>query len=195
MYTFIILAIVSFLISGIVFGKRLKEKQFFVALIVIAGTLLGSVIVNGIYGLRVPLKEVKVKEYPLKKDISVIITPSDTVELLTYLDYNYTMKPDSSMKHNYLDFYDVECFLPTEKNRISRLSINWLSEGDSIPRWEKWREKRLIDNMWISSIGIPNGRKLFKVYIPRDSVHMVLINELNDKFFAKDENREIAFAN
>ena len=137
MYTFIILAIVSFLISGIVFGKRLKENQFFVALIVICGTLLGSVIINGVVGLKIPLKEVKVKEFPLDRELSKIITPTDTIKFISYLEYNYEMEADSSIESNYLDFRSFECLLPSESNRIARFSINWLPEGDTIPRYER----------------------------------------------------------
>lgn len=195
MYTFIILAIVSFLISGIVFGKRLKENQFFVALIVICGTLLGSVIINGVVGLKIPLKEVKVKEFPLDRELSQIITLTDTIEFISYLEYTYKMKSDSSIKYNSLDFDNIEYLQSSETGRISRFSINWLPEGDTIPRYERWKEKRIIgDNRWISSIGIPNGRRLNKVFIPQDSIHMVLVNHLNDKFF-KNEETKIAFAN
>ena len=195
MYTFIILVIVSFLISGIIFGKRLKENQFFVALIVICGTLLGSVIVNGVVGLKTPFKEVKVKEYPLNEELSKIITPTDTIKFISYLEYTYRMKADSSIRENHLDFKSFDVLLSSEANRISRFSINWLPEGDTIPRYERWVEKRIIgDNRWISSIGIPNGRRLNKVFIPHDSIHMVLVNHLNDKFF-RNEKRKIAFAN
>ena len=195
MYTFIILVIVSFLISGIIFGKRLKENQFFVALIVICGTLLGSVIVNGVVGLKAPFKEVKVKEYPLNEELSKIITPTDTIKFISYLEYTYRMKADSSIRENHLDFKSFDVLLSSEANRISRFSINWLPEGDTIPRYERWVEKRIIgDNRWISSIGIPNGRRLNKVFIPHDSIHMVLVNHLNDKFF-RNEERKIAFAN
>jgi len=195
MYTFIILAIVSFLISGIVFGKRLKENQFFVALIVICGTLLGSVIINGVVGLKIPLKEVKVKEFPLDRELSQIITLTDTIEFISYLEYTYKMKSDSSIKYNSLDFDNIEYLQSSETGRISRFSINWLPEGDTIPRYERWKEKRIIgDNRWISSIGIPNGRRLHKVFIPQDSIHIVLVNHLNDKFFRNEETK-IAFAN
>jgi hypothetical protein len=196
MYTFLICALISFLVSGVIFGKRLRDNKLFVGLIVVAGTLIGVSAINGILGLSIPFTEVKVKEYPLEIQVSEIITPSDTLKLEAYVEFDYRMKADSSIKHSNLDFVHFDYMEPEESGRLERFSIYWLPEGDTIPRYEIWKEKRIVkDSKWISSIGIPNGRRLNRVYIPCDSVHMVLVNELNDKFFPKDEKRAIALAN
>jgi hypothetical protein len=79
---------------------------------------------------------------------------------------------------------------------MSKFFINWLPEGDTIPRYERWREKRIIpNNNWISSIGIPNGFRVYKIYIPRDSIHIVLANELNAKFFSENAKEKITIIN
>jgi len=195
MYTFLISAAVSFLIAAVIFGKKLKQNLFFAVLIVIGGSLIGVSAVNGIVGMNIPFTEVKVKEAPLDKELCKIITPTDTIEFVSYLEYDYQMKKDSSIKYNSLDFDYADYYSPDENGRLSRLSINWLPVGDSIPRYERWREKRIVkDNKWISQFGIPNGKRINKIYIPQDSIHMVLINHLNDKFFTNDETK-IALAN
>jgi hypothetical protein len=195
MYTFLISAAVSFLVAALIFGKSLRDKIFFTALIVAGGSLIGVSLVNGIVGMSLPLTEVKVKESKLHPEISQIIIIEDTISFFSYLEYDYRMKADSSIKYNYLDFDPVDYYQPHEKDRLSRFSINWLPEGDTIPRYEKWREKRLVgDNKWISQFGIPTGRRLNKVYIPHDSIHIVLMNHLNEKFF-RNEKEKIALTN
>ena len=91
MYTFGILAAFFLILSGIIFGKRIKQNQFLVILIVFVGTLLGSVIVNGIFGLRIPLSDSEVKTKDLKIQMTEIYTPRDTLKLKTYIEYNYNM--------------------------------------------------------------------------------------------------------
>jgi hypothetical protein len=189
MYTFGILAAFFLLISGIVFGKKLKQNQLFVVLIVVVGTLFGTCIVNGIVGMRIPYTAVLQKSKSLNKEVSRIITPTDTNTFTSYIEYNYEMEKDSSISQS-LDMRGLDYIVPDEFRRIARLSINWLPAGDSIPRLEIWKEKRIVeDNNWISSIGLPKGRRLLRVYIPKDSIHVVLMKELNSKFFTSDERK------
>jgi hypothetical protein len=199
MYTFLICAAFSLIVAGIIFGKRLRDNIFSTALIVLIGSFIGVSVVNGVLGLRIPFTEVLIKEKHLSAEISRIATPRDTILISGYLEFDYNMLPDSSIKYNQLDSKSFDCIDSDKLSRISRFSIHWLPEGDTIPHLEIWREKRIVtDSKWISSIGIPGGRRLNKIYLPQDSAHIILVRELNDKFFPKDSTNaesQIAYSN
>lgn len=190
MYTFIISAAISFLIAAMLFGKKLKENLFFTALIIVGGSLIGVSIVNGVVGMKTPLTGVKVREYPLDEEISRIVIGTDTTIFLSVLEFTYLKKPSGKISERSLDFANVDYYSADESIRLSHLTIDWLEEGDTIPRHEVWKEKRIIkDNRWVTHFGIPDGKKFRRVYIPQDSIHIFLAKELNDKFFKNDETK------
>jgi hypothetical protein len=193
MYTFGILVAFLLILSGAIFGKNIKQNQFPVAFIVFAGTMIGSIIVNGIVGMDIPYTLTTVKTKNLNVQVSKVFTLSDTLLYRsTYLQYIYKMelkKNGDTIITHYTDVgasYDL--FYPKgEKHR--EIVVDFLPEGDSIPYLEIKRYKRFPDNRWISPVGLPGGGRVFYVYLPNDSIHNVLMDQLNDKFFTKDEEQ------
>ena len=201
MYTFGILAAFFLILSGIIFKGKIKDNQFIVGLIVVAGTLIGSAIVNGIVGLDVPytLSKVKTKELSSKKTAKVITLEDTLIYEHACINYRYVMElkknGDTSLTH-YMDigfpdnFYKSNGHRETEK--IGRtVHVKFLPEGDSIPHYDKMKYKRISPNRWISTAGLPRGGKEFHVYIPNDSIHQVLMTQINEKFY-ENETEEIA---
>ena len=196
MYTYGILAIFFLLLSGIIFGKRIKQNQFAVVIIVVAGTLIGTSIVNGIVGLGVPLEKTLVKERELDWGNSHIqLRGHDSLLICyTYLDFEWEYKikkdGDTALVRNSLDIgLKAEDLNPGEdQGIINRMTINYLEPGDSIPRLEIHRLKRhFSDNKWVTPFGVPNGKRYFDVYIPNDSIHHLLMETLEEKFFKNEE--------
>ena len=190
MYTFGILALFFILLSGAIFGKKIKQNQFAVVLLVLAGTLIGSTIVNGVMGLKIPLTFVEVKTKHLDKEVSKIQTGSDTLEFTAYLDYTYIVNKKDSTDVDY-NYVDINLWNDVYSTETDILTIEFLPEGDSIPYVKVLREKRIVDNKWITPFGLPKGVKNYVAYIPNDSIHNVLMDQLNEKFF-KDEKEELA---
>lgn len=188
MYTFGILAAFFLILSGVIFGKKIKQNQFAVVLIVFAGTLIGSVIVNGIVGLDIPLSDTEVKTKNLNKHESEIYTLTDTLEFYSYVEYNYEMEEDSTINYNFVEICLADDIYYSEREK---LIIKYLPEGDSIPYVSVRKNKRLTDSKWITSFGLPGGNRHYVAYIPNDSIHNVLMDQLNDKFFI-DEKEQIA---
>lgn len=193
MYTFGILAAFFLLLSGIIFGKRIKQNQPMVALIVVAGTLIGSIIVNGILGLSLPYQEVDVKTKLLKESKSKIYTPTDTTMFYSYIRFIYKFKADKE-EPDY-SYVDINLFGDIHSKSSEKVEIKFLPEGDSIPHVKVFRAKRFTDNKWVSQFGLPSGGKHYIAYIPNDSIHNFLIDQLNDKFYIKDEDTKIAQSN
>ena len=198
MYTYGIIAIFLLLLSGIIFGKRIKQNQLLVIAIVVAGTLIGTSIVNGIIGLNVPLEKTLVKTENYSKEVShVILRDHDTLTMVcTYLDYERMQKiskksGDTISVVNYLDIGINDILSPSEdQNLINRTTINFIPQDDtvSVPRLEIYRMKRNVkDNPWVTSFGIPNGIRYFEVYIPDDSIHHKLMDVLQENFFKDEE--------
>ena len=193
MYTFLILAVFFFLVSGVIFRKSLKQNQFLVILIVGSGTLIGTTIVNGVIGLKIPYTRIAIKTKDLPLYNSEIITPSDTMKFKSYIGFDYEMEKDSSIESNYICIH-LSSALGNTNNKLYRLTISYLPAGDSIPRLIISKDKRLVESKWISSFGIPNGKKYYQVYIPDDSIHHVLMDQINQKFYKYDKE-EIAKLN
>ena len=194
MYTYISLAVFFLILSGIIFGKNIKQNQLNVIFIVFLGTLIGSCIVNGIVGLKTPctLTHVKTKEF--SKQPSKVYTLQDTLfqEEYTHVQYIYGEKikrNGDTVVTNYVDIGGSYDGFYSDGNK--KIDITFLSEGDTIPRVEIYKYKRHVDSKWVSSFGLPGGERIFHVYIPKDSIHNILMDQLNEKFF-KNETEEIA---
>ena len=191
MYTFGIIAEFFLILSGIIFGKRIKQNQFIAVLIVFVGTMIGSIIVNGVLGMKIPYTPVVMKEKPLSLQTSNILTLDDTMEFKSYLEFDYEMnEKDSTVETNWLDIGDW--IDPFYGDRAEKLTIYFLAEGDTIPYYNILRGKRLTDSKWIASSILPRGGRRFEVYIPNDSIHNVLMDQINEKFYVDEESEEIA---
>ena len=196
MYTYAILAAFFLILSGIIFGKRIKQNQLMVVIIVVAGTLIGTSIVNGIVGLNTPLERTLVKTREYDKEVChMVLRHHDSAKIVyTYLDYEWEYKikkdGDTTLVLNALDIgLKGESVNPGEdQGIINRMTIKYLEPGDSIPRLEIHRFKRhFSDNKWVTPFGVPNGKRYFDIYIPNDSVHHLLMETLEEKFFKNEE--------
>lgn len=192
MYTFGILALFFLLLSGAIFGKNIKKNQHLVAMIVVAGTLVGSIIVNGVLGLSIPYTQVEIKKKALILQDTDIMMPTDTLEFDSYVEFNYQLKPGKDETN--LNHLDVNLWDDVYHSERDMITVEFLPEGDSIPYIQVFREKRIVDNKWITPFGLPNGKKQYVAYIPNDSIHNVLMDQLNEKFFT-DEKEKIAQSN
>ncbi len=195
MYTFGILAVLSFILAGAIFGKKIKENQLTVAMIVFASTLLGSIIVNGIIGMDTPYTLIKIRTKELSDQHTFVLVMEDTIiDQYMRLQYIYDMEVeedgDTSLTHyvdvggSYDNFYSGE-----ESDR--KLFVDILPEGDSIDIVDIYRYKRIPDNRWVSKLGLPGGGREFHVHLQDIEKNHVLIDQLNEKFFT-DERKSIA---
>ncbi len=201
MYTFGILAAFFLILSGIIFRKNIKENQVLVGFIVFVGTMVGSVIVNGVVGLDTPYTLTHVKTKELSDVRTAIVFDLEDTLLYEYacITYRYEMElesdGDTSLSH-YVDLGSPDAFYKStahrEKERIGRhLIVKFLPEGDSIPYYEVKKFKKIPDNKWVSQLGLPRGGKTYIAYIPNDSIHNVLMDQLNEKFY-ENETEKIA---
>lgn len=202
MYTFGILAAFFLILSGIIFKGRIKDNQFTVGLIVFAGTLVGMSIVNGIIGMdnEYILTQKRVKELPVQYS-EIITSEGDTLlNHDTFLEYKYIQEIEEDGDTSLTNFIDVgymyDHFSPSSVKNSSNISgrnliIEFLPESDSIPYFEIKKYKRITDNKWVSSFGLPKGGRVFVAYIPNDSIHSILMNQINEKFF-ENEAEELA---
>jgi len=150
------------------------------------GTFVGSIIVNGILGLPIPYTDTELKTNLLPQEVSKIITPSDTIEFKSYIQYAYRMKSDSSVEYNHVDLAIWKKFFKSDQDL---LTLQFLPEGDIIPYVSIRRECRLVDNKWVTEFGLPRGHKTYIAFIPNDSIHNMLIEHLNDKFFTNEKEK------
>jgi hypothetical protein len=196
MYTYGILAIFLLILSGIIFGKRIKQNQFAVVIIVVTGTLIGTSIVNGLVGLDTPLEKTLVKTRDLDWGNSHMVLRGHDSALIckTYIDFEWEYKikknGDTALVANGLDIgLKGENLNPGEdQGIINRMTINYLELGDSIPRLEIHKMKRhFASNKWVTPFGVPNGKRYFDIYIPNDSAHNLLMETLEEKFFKNEE--------
>lgn len=186
MYTFGILAAFFFLLTGVIFGKKIRSNQFLAISIIFLGTFIGSIISNGILGLKIKPVPVIVKSKVCKVQTSEIITTSDTSVFLSFLEFKYQENPDSTVKNRRVDVgYSHDYFYKKDKDR---LIVSFLPEGDTVPYFDIIRYERIPNNNWVSKIGLPKvGSRIFHVYLPNDSIHNVLVNDLNLYYYEKTE--------
>jgi hypothetical protein len=183
MYTFILSAVFFLLLSGIIFRKSIKKNQFFIILIVFLGTMAACVTVNGIAGKHIPLTFVKIKEKVLlNKRISTIELRDTTIKLKAYIGYNIDIDEDNDTIANHIAF-NSHTYIDTND-----LVFNYLDGNDTIPRWERIQERRLVTNRWIVPFGLPRGKTYINVYLPNDSTHNELMSYVNKYFY---ENKSI----
>ena len=180
MYTFGILAVFFLLLSAIIYKGKIKENQLMVGSIILAGTFLGCVIVNGVVGLRIPYTEIVTKTRPLRLKNSLVCTLTDTVKFKnTYIKYHFVV--DKKDTDNYVDFNSYGDYLRNYKG--PKTKIVFLQPPDSIPYYQRIRQVRLTDSKWITGFGLPRGKTTFVFHIPNDSLHRKLMTYINKNFF------------
>ncbi|MHA1677863.1 MAG: hypothetical protein ACTSW3_03660, partial [Promethearchaeota archaeon] len=192
MYTFGILALFFLILSGIIFKGKIKQNQFVVALIIFTGTLIGSIIVNGVVGLDTEYTLESQRTKVLDIYTSKVIDNRDTLFCDdSYINYNYELEIDEdgdTTLSRYLKFGFLDNFYKSETVRKNKMGgravkVEFLPDGDSIPYFEVLKYKRINTNKWVSGFGLPRGGRDFIVYIPNDSIHQVLMNFMNENFF------------
>ena len=188
MYTFAIAAVLSFILAGAIFGRRIKQNQMSVAMIVFAGTLLASVIVNGVVGKNIPYSLVKIKTKTIKTDHSVIRIDKDTIfDQYAHIQYIYIVKVkkdgDTSLTHcidigTFNDFYPV-------KTSSRELFIELLPEEDSTTTAyvDVYRHKKIPNSRWVSKMGLPMAGREFHVYLENNPKHRFLLEQINERFY------------
>lgn len=193
MYTFLISIAFFFLLSACIFGKRLKENQLIVKAIIISGSFLSIVVVNGIVGLQVPFTVVETRERELSGEVNSAIRLREldtTIRLKGLIGYglNISAEGDTTASRIYLNGW--RDFSLMGNNRI--VNLHFLNENDTIPRWVLHKQRRIVkNNRWISSLGLPRGNiKYYDIYLPNDSIHREIVSWIDpDKVpdFFKDE--------
>jgi len=191
MYTFLTLVGSLFLLSAVIFRGQIKKNIFGIFLIMFLGTTLGMTIVNGIQNKRIPY--VKVLEDTTLLDscqtYAIIGRDSlrDTMSCMAFIKYRYveadTIDGAIINKQNRLDIGLSSWFYPSELDFLNKLSVYYLSETDTVPRLEEWRETKLSKSPWVSTISLPQGRTYYRLYLPKDSTHQSIVKFLNTKFY------------
>jgi len=188
MYTFIIAAVFSFILAGAIFGKRIKQNQMTVAMIVFAGTLLASVIANGVLGKDIPYTMVKTKTKTLGAHHSIVKELNDTIfDRYTDIQYVYNRKlkknGDTILSHyinlggSYDEFYH-------SSDRSRKLTIELMEKGDSTEAYvDVYRLKKLPNSKWVSKLGLPMGGREFHVYLENCSRDSFMLEQINERFY------------
>ena len=188
MYTFIIAALLSFILAGAVFGKKIKKNQMAVAMIVFVGTLLASVITNGILGKDIPYTLVKVKTKTLGTHHSLVQELNDTIfDRYTDLQYIYHKKlkknGDTTLSH-YIEIGGfADEFYPNSTRRRG-LSIELMAKEDTTEAYvDIYRYKKLPSSKWVSKLGLPMGGREYHVYLENCSRDSFMLEQINERFY------------
>ena len=184
MYTFIILCIVLFAISGMIFRSRIKQNQFNVYVIIIIGSLIGTTIVNGVVGSKIPYTKVLSIHKSLTKDFkSSYIWDVDTILFQNAdIDYDFTVK-DSILKDNSI-VVNGERFYQKDSSLI-KIS---LSNDTVCSELLIYKYKKLSDSKWITTFGLPsNGKIEYEVLLVNTEDNKKLIEIINEKFYEKSK--------
>lgn len=188
MYTFLISVGFFFLICAIIFKKKIKQHWFPSFLIIFVGTLISCSIVNGVVGLKYPLKFEKVKVKPLGWYESEIKLPDTTLEYLGHISLDLKINKNGHIIQTPRLHISRRLDYNYNKEKPDFINIYYLSPEDSVPRFERFREQRTINNHWVSSIGVPRGKRYYNIYLPKDSIHVEIVNQINKYFYGNDTN-------
>lgn len=189
MYSFIIISVSLFLLTGVVFKKKLGQNKFAMYSIIVIGSLIGTTITNGILSSNIPYSKVLRKEKELTNKYSdLVILKKDTVidTVKIELPFKYVHYYDSSKRYmkNYIKLYVVDgVFDTTEFNYIKFTLVN-----DSIPKLKIYKNRKIIDSNWITSFGLPSkGDKSYEVLIPNNEENKEYIRLINLNYFKNEE--------
>ena len=141
---------------------------------------------NGIQGAKIGYAEVDVKtKYLPLRSTDIEITNDSVLEFESYIEYNFAYEDDGDVSWSYIEVLGADIY-NSERDQIT---IDWLPEGDSIPYVKVTKEKKIVtNNLWLTSFGLPQGDKHYYVFLPNDSVHNILMEQINEKFY-KDEDQ------
>lgn len=200
MYTFAIAAVLSFILAGAIFGKRIKQNQMTVAMIVFAGTFLASVITNGILGKDIPYTLVKTKTKYLYTQHSEVRMEDDTLFYKdTDLKYRYVEEykknGDTTLSH-YIDIGGIyDEFYPSNSGN-RKLFVELLPKEDSSDAYvDIYRYKKIPNNRWVSKIGLPMGGRKFHVYLENCPRNSTLMEHINEKFYGIEKPGMVTVVN
>jgi len=185
MYTFIVICVILFLVAGVVFKKKIKENQFTVYSIIIVGSLIGTTIINGMYGLEVPYSKVLHKEKIIKNGHSFFLYHgSDTIKMSSPLNYYYDTDSTGKITTNklYVDRLDGY-FDTTEVNKIKITLVE-----DTIPKLRIYKFRRSINNSWVTSLGLPSrGDREYEVLLPKNENNEKYVAYINRRYYGKEK--------
>lgn len=190
MYTFIALIIFSFLLSSLIFNKKLKDNIINMFFIVVMTTFIGMTTVNGILGSKLEYTPVEIERYAMVNQNSRIIQHIDSAIVdTTYISgcikYSYI---NDTIRGKYLNILkiheDITYFDTWESDEVD---LHFLAENDTIPYIIETQDRKLSKNKWTSNIGLPRRNTKYHVYIPRDSTHIKLMDYINLRFYKKEE--------
>jgi len=174
MITFIISVIFFFLLSTLIFKKRLKENVFLTILIVFFGTIVSTTIIGSILIDDVKYETELVKTKVLKIKTSKL---SDSIKVKGYI---YV---DSIGTYKKIKFNDCEF-----SSTANKLTFKYLEE-DTIPKFERYKDIPSISSKWIRAKNFPKKNIQYIVYLPNDSIHNMLVdiaNNIKETFNEKD---------
>jgi hypothetical protein len=136
--------------------------------IVIGCTFVAFTIINGIFGLPIPLSKQYVTTYNAPKYLSTIRTPTDTIAIRSILNFSFEIEDGDTTKYVY-----PPGFWANSSTDFSKISVVFINPQDStsVPRYEKYKEKRVSNSRWISDKGLPGGEIEWTVYMLNDSTN------------------------
>lgn len=184
MYTFLTICAGLFLLSGVIFKRKIKQNQISVYFIVIVGSLIGTTIINGIYGLNVPYSKVFHKEKILNNKYSnIVIYKGDTSR--TELPFKHVYKLDSNNKviKNYIICEKLDGAFYTDNLDKIKFTIF----DDSVSRLKIYKTRRVIDNNWVTSFGLPSKSRTYEVLIPDTKANNNLLDNINVQFYKNEK--------
>lgn len=168
MGTFIISIVFFFLLSALIFQKRLKENVFLTIVIIFFGTIVSTTIIGSIL-----IDDVQY-EAKLVKTIALKLKTSKLTDSINIRGYIYV---DSIGSYHDIIFNDLKF---SSKDEVNKLTFKYLEKGDSIPKYERYIDIPSISSKWIRARNFPKENKQYIVYIPNDSIHHILVDIAND---------------
>jgi len=198
MYTYILTILITFLLSGIIFKKRIKEYQFFIYLIAIVVSIISTTIVN-----RILTKDIDYIKYVRKTiELDDIYNPiikldnaNDSLTLSNYKDTlnikyvycNYTKyNKDSSeidtIYHNYIKI-DGNVF---NQSDTSILSISFDNDIE-MAYLKVFKFKRNISSKWVANFALPQKKyKEYTLVLPKNAKYEKIYGYLNKYYYEKE---------
>lgn len=197
MLTYLFSVLISFLIAGVIFKKKIKQNLIGTAFIVVGGSLLACSLVNGLLGTKYPTQRTLIKEKNLKlKEIDLCrdhklydTTFYDLIGHKAFLDYDFILD----------DLYLGASGLVDHKpENWSEIKIHYLDSADTTtyPYYKIYREVFQIpeNSLWFVDWALPRINPTYEVWIPGDSVHQRLMEYVN-LYLEADEDPNITKIN
>ncbi len=203
MLTFILAVVGMFLLTALIFRKKLQQNVLSVVIIIAAGTLIICTLVNGIVGMSYPIHTILYKTKSLYKIESVVdlskneeveATAADSLLFGKYLGKEIDAYLRYDFEFNSLDFRNTSIENFENDDGLRQLTINFYDANDTTksPYVLIYKQTYDIpeDNLWVNTKGIPNFNAQYVLFVPNDSIHVAL-KEYTDKYLEiehADEN-------